>query len=202
MSNASVRCAAIARGRALGLRQALAGSGGGQHNARASFRIGGSGVVLQRDAQMAADVRQARGAQLPGGARQPHCAGKGLRGLRQAGGRAAGLHDGAVKAGVVRCEKGSAGQQRLQLRPELRKDGGAGHLLPADAVQVGEDHARARRADVMKGALHNHAGFHAHQRQRTSAVTPVVRGFKIDGDEGGRGGGCVKWHWGWHNGNA
>ena len=38
----------------------------------------------------------------------------------------------------------------------------------------------------MKGALHNHAGFHAHQRQRTGAVTPVVRGFKIDGDEGGR----------------
>ena len=71
MSNAPVRCAAIARGRALGLRQALAGSSGGQHNARASFRIGGSGVVLQRDAQMAADVRQARGAQLPGGARQP-----------------------------------------------------------------------------------------------------------------------------------
>ncbi len=25
-------------------------------------------------------------------------------------------------------------------------------------------------ADVMKGALHNHASFHAHERQRTSAV--------------------------------
>ena len=32
-----------------------------------------------------------------------------------------------------------------------------------------------------------YAGFHAHQRQRTGTVTPVVRGFKIDGDEGGRG---------------
>ena len=159
-------------------------------------------MVLQRDAQMAADIRQARGAQLPGGARQAHGARKSMRGLLQAGGSTAGLHDGAVKAGVVRSQEGSAGQQRLQLRPELRNGGRARHLLPADAVQVGEDHARARRADVMKGALHNHAGFHAHQRQRTSAVTPVVRGFKIDGDEGGRGGGCVKWHWGWHNGNA
>ena len=63
------------------------------------------------------------------------------------------------------------------------------HRLPADAVQGGKDHARARRADVMKGALHNHAGFHAHQRQRTGTVAPVVRGFKIDGDEGGRGSG-------------
>ncbi len=42
-------------------------------------------------------------------------------------------------------------------------------------------------ADVMKGALHNHAGFHAHQRQRTGTVAPVVRGFKVDGDDGGRG---------------
>ena len=144
-------------------------------------------MVLQRDAQMAADVRQARGAQLPGGARQPHCAGKGLRGQRQAGGRAAGAQYGAVKAGVVRSQERSAGQQRLQLRPELRKAGRSRHLLPADAVQVCKDHARARRADVMKGALHNHAGFHAHQRQRTSTVTPIVCGFKIDGNEGGRG---------------
>ena len=33
-----------------------------------------------------------------------------------------------------------------------------------------------------------HADFYAHQRQRIRAVTPVVRGFKVDGDEGGRGG--------------
>jgi len=46
----------------------------------------------------------------------------------------------------------------------------------------------SRWEDVMKGALHNHAGFHAHQRQCTSTVTPVVRGFKVDGDECGRGG--------------
>ena len=32
------------------------------------------------------------------------------------------------------------------------------------------------------------AGFHAYARQRTNTVTPVVRGFKIDGDEGGWGG--------------
>ena len=107
MSNAArrqaLRRAAAARcGRALGLRQALAGSGGSQHNARAGFGIGGGGVVLQRNAQMAADIRQARGAQLPGGARQAHGARKGMRGLRQAGGSAAGPHDGAVKAGVVR----------------------------------------------------------------------------------------------------
>ncbi len=38
----------------------------------------------------------------------------------------------------------------------------------------------------MKGALHNHAGFHAHERQRTGTVAPVVRGFKINGDECGR----------------
>ena len=71
MSNAPVRCAAIARGRALGLRQALAGSSGSQHNARASFRIGGGGVVLQRNAQMAADIWQARGAQLDDGGLWP-----------------------------------------------------------------------------------------------------------------------------------
>lgn len=159
-------------------------------------------MVLQRDAQMAADIGQARGAQLPGGARQAHGARKGMRGLRQAGGCAAGAQDGAVKAGVVRCQEGSAGQQRLQLRPQLCKAGRTRHLLPADAVQVGKDHARARRADVMKGALHNHAGFHAHQRQRASTVAPVVRGFKVDGDECGWGRGCVKWHWGWHSGNA
>ncbi len=43
----------------------------------------------------------------------------------------------------------------------------------------------ARRADVMKGALHNRANFHAHERQHTSTIAPVVRGFKIDGNECG-----------------
>ena len=167
-----MRCAAFARGRALGPGQALAGSGCGTHNARAGFRIRRSHVVLQRNAQMAADIGQARGAQLPGGARQAHRALEGLRGQRQAGGGAAGVQHGAVKAGVVRCQKGSASQQRLQQRPQLRKDGGARHLVPADAVQVGKDHALTRRTDVMKGALHNQAGFHAHQRQRTSTAPP------------------------------
>ena len=46
----------------------------------------------------------------------------------------------------------------------------------------------------MKGALHNHSGFHAHERQRTSTVAPVVRGFKINGNECGRGG---RWHCSW-----
>ena len=41
----------------------------------------------------------------------------------------------------------------------------------------------------MKGALHNHAGFHTHQRQRTGTVAPVVRGFKLNGTECGRGSG-------------
>ena len=45
----------------------------------------------------------------------------------------------------------------------------------------------ARRADVMKGALHNRANFHAHERQHTSTFAPVVRGFKIDGNECGGG---------------
>ena len=61
------------------------------------------------------------------------------------------------------------------------------YLLASDFVQVGKDHALAQRADVMKGALHNHAGFHAHERQRTSTIAPVVRGFKINGDECGWG---------------
>ncbi len=49
----------------------------------------------------------------------------------------------------------------------------------------------ARRADVMKGALHNRANFHAHERQHTSTIAPVVRGFKIDGTECGGCSGCV-----------
>ena len=35
-----------------------------------------------------------------------------------------------------------------------------------------------------------HADFYAHQRQRIRAVTPVVRGFKVDSDVGGRVGVC------------
>ena len=59
----------------------------------------------------------------------------------------------------------------------------------------------------MKGAPHNYAAICAHPSQRTSTVAPVVRGFKIDGDEGGRGRrralgggrvrGCKEWHRGW-----
>ena len=55
----------------------------------------------------------------------------------------------------------------------------------------------ARRADVMKGALHNRANFHAHERQHTSTIAPVVRGFKIDGNECGGCSGCV---WGGNEG--
>lgn len=39
----------------------------------------------------------------------------------------------------------------------------------------------------MKGALHNHAAFYAHQRQCTSTDTPVVRGVNIKCNECGRG---------------
>ena len=61
------------------------------------------------------------------------------------------------------------------------------YLLASDFVQVGKEHALARRADVMKGALQNHGGYYAHERQLSGAVAPLVGGFIINGNECGRG---------------
>ena len=63
-----------------------------------------------------------------------------------------------------------------------------GEMLVAMVKSVSNMSRKGSRwADVREGGLNNHAGFHAHQRQRTSTVAPVVCGFKIDGDEGGQG---------------
>lgn len=41
----------------------------------------------------------------------------------------------------------------------------------------------------MKGALQNHGGYYAHERQLSGAVAPLVGGFIINGNECGRGSG-------------
>ncbi len=63
-----------------------------------------------------------------------------------------------------------------------------GEMLVAMVKSVSNMSRKGSRwADVREGGLNNHAGFHAHQRKRTSTVAPVVRGLEVDGDEGGRG---------------
>ena len=62
-----------------------------------------------------------------------------------------------------------------------------GEMLVAMVKSVSNMSRKGSRwADVKEGGLNNHAGFHAHQRKRTSTVAPAVRGFKVDGDEDGR----------------
>ena len=55
-----------------------------------------------------------------------------------------------------------------------------GEMLVAMVKSVSNMSRKGSRwADVREGGLNNHAGFHAHQRQRTSTVAPVGRRFKI-----------------------
>lgn len=56
-------------------------------------------------------------------------------------------------------------------------------------MQVGEQHALTRRADVMHGVLQNHGGYYAHDHQLSDAVVPLVGGFIMIGNECERGSG-------------
>ena len=77
----------------------------GDHDSRTGFGIGKRVMVAQRNTQMRAHVRQRRGTKLPDRAREPNRAPEGKVRRRDPRGFTAGVKDGPVEGGVVRCEE-------------------------------------------------------------------------------------------------
>src|SRR5690606_142337 len=95
----------------------------GEDDAGASFRVREGLVVAQGDAEETAHVRQARGEEPPGGAREPHRADEGKVGRLESGSPAAGLEDAAVESGVVSGEEGRALEEFSHRRQTAAKLG-------------------------------------------------------------------------------
>jgi len=83
----------------------------------------------------------------------------------------------------MRCEERGALEQRGQLRPQAAEVVGRLHVIPSEAVNVGEDELPGRRADQMDRALDDRAVNDFHHADRAGAVAPIAGGLEVDGDE-------------------
>src|SRR5690606_18576452 len=100
-------------------------------DAGAGLGVGEGLVVLQRDVEVAADVREARGEEVPRLPREDDGAEEIEPGRTKARGLAAGLEHPPVESRVVGGEELRPIDEGLHLRPSLREAGGVLDVLPA-----------------------------------------------------------------------
>ena len=76
-------------------------------------------------------------------------------------------------------------QHGAETGPQFAEGGLVRHVLPGDAVEIGEDEPPARRFDQAVGALDDLVVFHPHQSQGAGTVPGIIGGFKVQGHKGG-----------------
>src|ERR1035441_6506164 len=120
---------------------------GGQEDSRASLSVRDGIMVLERNAQVAAHVRQGGGTQTPNCACQSDGAKVAVRSGRDAGASATGTQYGTIERGVVRGNELRALQHAGNLGPQLSKRRFVLHIPPGNAVNIGKLKIRPWRPD-------------------------------------------------------
>ena len=136
-------------------------------------------MMVERQAQMGADVGQFRWADSPGFAGQFHGTEIWLFRCGKSRGGATGPHDIGVKAGVVGGDEAGASEKWLDLGPEFAERGFTGHLLPGNTVNVAENKMLARSSDQAVFPVGDGVIFHPDDGNRAGTILSVVRRFKI-----------------------
>src|SRR5262249_24917458 len=115
-----------------------------EQNARTGLGMGRGVVMVQRQSQVGANVRQSGGMEAPSMSGQQHRAFEGYRGHGQPRRFTTRAQDGAIEPGIVRRQERGPLQQLTELGPGLPEGGLVGHVAPGDAVKVGELKITAR----------------------------------------------------------
>jgi hypothetical protein len=149
----------------------------------AGQRIRARIVVLQRDAELARHISKIGRLEFEMRAGDPHRAGKRRCRLRLAGHAAAGKEHLAIERGVVRDQIVGIGPMALQIVPDLAELRLAAHVVPGEAVDIGEDEFFPRRPDQPGLGFGDLAVLDRHDAERAGAVGAEVGGLKIDGDD-------------------
>ena len=148
-------------------------------NSRAGQGVGLGVVMVQRDAQMPADMSQRGRAQIPNSTSHPNRANERLPERLNPGCIAAGLQHGTIKRRVMRRDEPHSGELLRSFLPQFAKRGLVLHLCPGNAVQVGEDKLTAGRTDQPSPGVEHGIILHDDNGQGARAVPPVVCCFKI-----------------------
>ena len=139
--------------------------------------------MIERYPQAPTDIRKPRRIDPPDPAGQPHRALELQIGGPKPGRPATGLEHRAVEPGIVRNQELSVAQQRPDLAPNFPEARLHGHIFPGYAVDPGIIEGRPRRADQMRGLVHDPRAPHLDDPDRAGAVMPVIGGLEVDGNE-------------------
>jgi len=139
--------------------------------------------MIQLDAEMPADIGQFRRKKLPGLSREIDRAEVIELGRGDPVERAAFHQHFAIEAHVVGRDEIHAFETGPDLRPELPESRGMLDVLPAQAVNVGEDELAGWRPDQVDRLVPDLPVFHADQTDGARAVAGVVGRFEVECEE-------------------
>jgi hypothetical protein len=141
-------------------------------------------MMVQRDLESPADVRERCGMDAPQPPRENHCTFEWNGWRLHAGRKATCTQNAPVEAGIMRHHKIGTCKHRFDGRPQLTESWLSPYVFPCNAVDIRENEIAPRWLDQMSCLLHNPPIMHEGESQCTGAVASVVRSFEIDRKKG------------------